>query len=571
MAARYTSFVSVVLGITTSLVSLQAQQGAVGSSQTTVDREKALALSGIVRSEEEGSMEGVVVSVRGENSVFSVSVVTDVRGVYSFPRSHLADGSYTVAIRAVGYDLVNPGPVRIVGDIRSIVDLELQKTTHLARQLSSAEWVLSMPGTSAQKSGLVHQLVSCAYCHTYRRIMESRHTADEFLPVIQRMGTYYPDGTAVSDNNRRGRAVKNTENGQRSFVAPPNWGFTPGIPKTELANFLASVNLSGGEESWDYKLETLPRPTGEATRVIVTQYDMPTAETVAHDMDIDSQGNVWYTDESRQMIGKLDSRTATFTEYELPPVNEGDVPGTRDVQVDMHDRIWFPMRVPGGGTVLTRFDPATEEIRSVAGIGGQFLAMGPDGKLWIGFTRVDPETMQVDASFSFRDFVPKGASPYVDNSRVDSQGNAWMVTNRGPGGVIGVSTDTGQVDWFPVEGLSARRGRIDPDDRLWYGEYLNDKIFMFDSRTKQVRRWEVPEYSTPYTVSIPDKNGYVYAPSNMSERLIRLDPRTGTVIEYQMPTEFDAKKIAYDPTTDNVVLWMSNMRVARITKVELLD
>ena len=571
MAACYTSFVTVVLGITTSLVSLQAQQGAVGSSQTTVDREKALALSGIVRSEEEGSMQGVVVSVRGENSVFSVSVVTDVRGVYSFPRSHLADGSYTVAIRAVGYDLVNPGPVRIVGDVMSIVDLELRKTTHLARQLSSAEWVLSMPGTSAQKSGLVHQLVSCAYCHTYRRIMESRHTADEFLPVIQRMGTYYPDGTAVSDNNRRGRAVKNTENGQHAFVAPPNWGFTPGIPKTELANFLASVNLSGGEESWDYKLETLPRPTGEATRVIVTQYDMPTAETVAHDMDIDSQGNVWYTDESRQMIGKLDSRTATFTEYELPPVNEGDVPGTRDVQVDMHDRIWFPMRVPGGGTVLTRFDPATEEIRSVAGIGGQFLAMGPDGKIWIGFTRVDPETMQVDASFSFLDFVPKGASPYVDNSRVDSQGNAWMVTNRGPGGVIGVSTDTGQVDWFPVEGLSARRGRIDPDDRLWYGEYLNDKIFMFDSRTKQVRRWEVPEYSTPYTVSIPDKNGYVYAPSNMSERLIRLDPRTGTVIEYQMPTEFDAKKIAYDPTTDNVVLWMSNMRVARITKVELLD
>ena len=558
MNTRYTSFVTVVLTTAVSIVALQAQP------------ERALALSGVVTSAEEGSMEGVVVSVRGERSVFSVSVVTDVHGVYSFPRSHLEDGSYTVAIRAVGYDLVNSSPVRIVKDVMSSVDLELRKTTNLAGQLSSAEWVLSMPGTSAQKSRLVHQLVSCAYCHTYQRIMVSRHTGDEFLPVIQRMGTYYPDGTAVSNNNHRGRAIKNTENGQHAFVAPPNWGFTPGIPKTELANFLASVNLSGGKQNWDYELETLPRPTGEATRVIVTQYDMPTAETVAHDMDIDSQGNVWYTDESRQMIGKLDSRTARFTEYELPPVNESDVPGTRDVQVDMHDRVWFPMRVPGSGTVLTRFDPETEEIHSVAGAGGQFLSMGPDGKIWIGFTRVDPETMQVDASFSFREFVPKGASPYVDNSRVDSQGNAWMVTNRGPGGVIGVNADTGQVDWFPVEGVSARRGRIDHADRLWYGEYLNDKIFMFDTVTKKVRRWEVPEYSTPYTVSVPDKNGYVYASSNMSERLIRLEPKTGTVIEYQMPTEFDAKKIAYDPTTDNVVLWMSNMRVARIMKVEFL-
>ena len=57
----------------------------------------------------------------------------------------------------------------------------------------------------------------------------------------------------------------------------------------------------------------------------------------------------------------------------------------------------------------------------------------------------------------------------------------------------------------------------------------------------------------------------------MSERLLRLDPRTGEVIEYQIPTEFDAKKIVYDPTTNDVVLWMSNMRTARITKVEPLD
>jgi len=288
-------------------------------------------------------------------------------------------------------------------------------------------------------------------------------------------------------------------------------------------------------------------------------------------MDIDSMGNIWYTDESRQMIGKLDPRTATFTEYDMPPVNEGDVPGTRDVQVDLHDQIWFPMRTPGSGTVLTRFDPETETLSMVEGAGGQFLSRGPDGKIWTGFTRVDPATMQVDARVRYQDQVPTGASPYAGNSRIDSQGNAWMATNRGPGGVISANPETGEVSWFPVEGLSARRGRIDSQDRLWFAEYLNDKIFMFDTRTHEVRRWDVPEYSTPYTASVPDKNGYVYAPSNMSERLLRLDPRTGEVIEYQMPTEFDTKKIAYDPTTDDVVLWMTNIRTAGITKVEPLE
>ena len=79
------------------------------------------------------------------------------------------------------------------------------------------------------------------------------------------------------------------------------------------------------------------------------------------------------------------------------------------------------------------------------------------------------------------------------------------------------------------------------------------------------------KYTTPYAVSAPDKNGYVYATSNMAERLMRLDPKTGEIIEYQMPTEFDSKKITYDPTTSRVILWMVNTRTARMMKVEPLD
>ena len=497
--------------------------------------------------------------------------MSDAQGRYSFPRTHVEPGSYDIATRAVGYDLRNPGLVELTADAPASLDLRLRATMDLASQLSSREWAMSFLGTKAQKDAVVYQLLSCAYCHTYQRIANSRYTAEEFVSVINRMGTYYPDGAALSNDNRRGRALKNSEQAQRGFTEPPDWGFTLGIPKPELAEFFASVNLSGGRSTREYELQTLPRPTGQATRIIITEYDMPTAGTVSHDMDIDSKGNIWYTDESRMMIGKFEPATATFTEYEMPPVNEGDVPGTRDIQVDLDDKLWFPMRVSGGSSIVTMFDPDTEELTSIDGAGGQFLDLGPDGKIWVGFTRIDPETMQVDARFSYQDFVPTGAAPNAGNSKVDSQGHARMATNRGAGGVFGVDAQTGDVSWFPIEGLSARRGRIDREDRLWYAEYLNDKMFMFDTRTHEVQRWDVPEYSTPYAASAPDRNGYVYAPSNMSERLLRFDPRTGEVIEYQMPTEFDSKKIAYAPMTDRVVLWMTNKRTARITKVEPLD
>ena len=38
-----------------------------------------------------------------------------------------------------------------------------------------------------------------------------------------------------------------------------------------------------------------------------------------------------------------------------------------------------------------------------------------------------------------------------------------------------------------------------------------------------------------------------------------------------MPTDFDSKKIAHDPTTDGSTLWMSNTRNARVVRVEPLD
>src|ERR1700694_3568460 len=67
------------------------------------------ALRGVVRSQQEGLMEGVVVSARREGANFTVSVVSDAQGKYSFPRTHLEPGKYALTIRAVGYDLSGPG------------------------------------------------------------------------------------------------------------------------------------------------------------------------------------------------------------------------------------------------------------------------------------------------------------------------------------------------------------------------------------------------------------------------------------------------------------------------------
>ena len=62
------------------------------------------ALTGIVTSDAEGAMEGVVVSAHKAGSIVTVSVTTDAQGRYSFPENRLEPGQYSITIRAVGYD-----------------------------------------------------------------------------------------------------------------------------------------------------------------------------------------------------------------------------------------------------------------------------------------------------------------------------------------------------------------------------------------------------------------------------------------------------------------------------------
>ena len=60
-------------------------------------------------------------------------------------------GEYALTIRAVGYDLVDPGPVEVTTGAPATHDLTLQTTTDLPSQLSSLEWAMSMSGTPEQK------------------------------------------------------------------------------------------------------------------------------------------------------------------------------------------------------------------------------------------------------------------------------------------------------------------------------------------------------------------------------------------------------------------------------------
>jgi virginiamycin B lyase len=173
------------LGIALAALVAVAAGGGAFAQRPGPSGDAAGALNGTV-SFAGGPMEGVVVTVRQAGSPIAVSVVSDAQGRYRFPRARLAAGDYAVSIKAAGFDLDNPAPIRVGASQPATRDLVLVKTKDLAAQLSNTEWYMSWPGADEDK-----QLARrCTHCHTYERIARSTHTADDFMKVIQRMAGY---------------------------------------------------------------------------------------------------------------------------------------------------------------------------------------------------------------------------------------------------------------------------------------------------------------------------------------------------------------------------------------------
>jgi virginiamycin B lyase len=152
------------------------------------------ALTGVVTSDAEGHMEGVLVTARLEGGNITVTVITDERGRYAFPANKLQPGTYTLAIRAVGYELSGQAGARIESNKTANADIKLVKTKNLASQLTGAEWMMSVPGNEKQKRALFH----CDQCHSLDKVVESTYDAEGWLTALPRMQNYWGSGSTFT-------------------------------------------------------------------------------------------------------------------------------------------------------------------------------------------------------------------------------------------------------------------------------------------------------------------------------------------------------------------------------------
>jgi streptogramin lyase len=519
------------------------------------------ALTGTVSSEAEGKMEGVVVTAKKAGSIVEVSVTTDAQGRYSFPDNRLEPGDYAISIRAVGYDIAAPAKASVQADKTASADIKLQKTKNLASQLTNAEWLMSIPGTEEQKS----MLLNCTSCHTLERIVRSTHNADEFTQVVSRMSGY----GAVSQPIKPQRMLDTSRTG-----APEQY--------RTMANYLATINLSSSDH-WQYELKTLPRPKGRDTHAIVTEYDLKRPTTEPHDILVDKEGSVWYTDFGEMFIGKLDPKTLKVTEYPIKKFKDKAPTGLLSIDFDKDGKIWFDTMYQGA---LGALDPKTGNIayyplppeynddRVQLNFTG--LHHEVDGKVWTKSVGTQ-DIFRLDlASNKWEKFHPTDQLPDMKNGSIyqvmaDSKNNLWMAEFT-EGHLGKLDAKTTQVTWYdvPTAHSRARRLQIDDHDQITITEYRGNKVAQFDTKTEKFTEHALPAYTNPYRADV-DKNGELWASTMSTDRVVRVDPKAGQTVQYLMPSDTNMRTVFIDNSTSPVTFWVGSNHDHRIVRVEPLD
>ncbi len=567
---------NLALTVATGLAAL-VMYGAVDSPR--LQAQAGVALTGRVSSDQEGPMEGVVVSARMSGSTISTSVVTNNEGRYSFPAAKLEPGSYGLKIRAIGYELAGPGAVDVRAGATARADLRVSPTRNLAAQLTNAEWLTSMPGSDQQKKFLL----SCNSCHSYQPIVNSTHDADRFLQVFERMAGYYPGSTLQHPQRLVGTARRNLGGGAGNAMGGEG-GMNADSRAKAAAEWLATVNLRNGG-THDYRFRTLPRPTGRATRMVVTEYDLPRTTIEPHDVIVDSDGMVWYSDFGALFVGRMDPRTGTITEFPIPRLKEGFPVGTLDLETDRDGNIWVALMYQGGvakldkrtGKVETWSVPKEWQTDATQQSFASPTFSHVDGKVWVKnsdraqILRLEPATNTWENFGTFTDPETKRTfGSYGINA--DHNNNLYMLDfNAGNIGILDGATRKLEIVRTGIANSRPRRGSVDAENRLWFAEYDGNALGVLDPKTRQIKEWPVPTpWSNPYDVVI-DRNGEAWTGSMMNDRIVRLDTKTGQFTEYLLPNPTNIRRVWVDNSTTPVTFWVGSNHGASIVKLEPLD
>ena len=221
-------------------------------------------------------------------------------------------------------------------------------------------------------------------------------------------------------------------------------------------------------------------------------------------------------DKFPKILYKGQASKVRITEFDLPP--DG---GSHDVAVDANGIAWV-------------------------GEGGRHAILG----------RLDPRTLTYTRIPIPGNDPSKPNKGDVDSLQVDSKGHVWSADRRGSR-LLEYDPTSNVFNSFPVpQPQIGETGfntiRFHPDGSVWATEISGNEVIRLDPATKKVTEYIPPfgvkphmtehlgfiQDTLPYGMVIA-KDGMVWFVEGAGQRIAKIDPQTGKITEYEVPSHSD--------------------------------
>ena len=225
-----------------------------------------------------------------------------------------------------------------------------------------------------------------------------------------------------------------------------------------------------------------------------TEYDLPRSTIEPHDVVVDADGMVWYSDFGALFVGRMDPKTGKVTEYPIPQIKEGFPVGTLDLEFDRDGNLWVGLMYQGGvakldrktGKVQTWSVPKEWQTDATQQSFASPTFSHVDGKVWVKnsdraqILRLDPATSTWENFGTFTDPETKRTiGSYGINA--DRNNNLYMLDfNAANIGILNGATKKLEIFRTAIPNSRPRRGSVDSQNRLWFAEYDGNAIGVLD-------------------------------------------------------------------------------------------
>ena len=264
-----------------------------------------------------------------------------------------------------------------------------------------------------------------------------------------------------------------------------------------------------------------------------------------------------------------EAQTMRITEYDFPGIGPHDLVLDGDGQVIVTGMFSDDMYSldPASGE-FTRYDlPANANPRAVE--------LDDQGTWWIAFgspnqvARFDPQTEEL-TTYSI--------GMYAHSVAIDSAGHAWANGHfrANPGKVVRINPQDGtkQVFDIPDNNTSNLTGlpisydlRVDANDVVWGSDLNWNRIYKLDPQTGEVTHYELPTSTSGPRRFDFDADGNLWIPEFSGGRLAMFDPDSETFTEWATPTK-NAEPYVVKVDKQRNAVWIGYAAANRVARFD---